>query len=134
MGPLKLMLDILDILVDTMLVTPDTLEVMVTTLASVKPKLNLKLMLDILVDISVDSMVVIPDTSEAMVTTLASAKPKLMLDISDVDTMVVMVASVDSIVAMLAIVDKLFNIRLNYELFNYDKIYTFNFNLNKLDK
>merc|ERR1719348_545230 len=106
---------------------------LVTTLASVRPKLHLKLMLDIL-DISVDTMVVTPDTSVAMVTTLASAKPKLMLDISDVDTMVVMVASVDSIVAMLAIVDKLFNIRLNYELFNYDKIHAFNFDLNKLDK
>merc|ERR1711970_1540174 len=42
----------------------DILVVMVTTLASVRPKLNLRLMLDIL-DISVDTMVVIiPVTSE----------------------------------------------------------------------
>merc|ERR1711887_274588 len=97
--------------------------------------LKLRLMLDIL-DISVDTMVVIiPVTSEVMVTTLASVKLKLMLDIS-VDTMVDL-ATVDTMADMLATVDtldKLFNIRANKELFPYDKIHTFYFNLNKLDK
>merc|ERR1719315_678007 len=94
-------------------------------------------MLDMLVDISVDTMVVsLPDTSEVMVTTLASVRLKLMLDMS-VDTMVDLVASVDTMVDILATVDtldKLFNIRANKELFPYDKIPTFYFDLNKLDK
>merc|ERR1719244_1291271 len=76
---------------------PDTSEVMVTTLASVRLKLSQKLMLDILVDISEDTMGgSLPDTSEVMVATLASVRlklsPKLMLDILvdiSVDTMVV---------------------------------------------
>merc|ERR1719495_2996824 len=127
----------LDISVDTMVVIiPVTLEVMVTTLASVRPKLNLRLMLDILVDISVDTMaLLLQDTLEAMVTTLASVKLKLMLDIS-VDTMVDL-ATVGTMADMLAtvdILDKLFNIRANKELFPYDKIHTFYFDLNKLDK
>merc|ERR1712015_66166 len=117
-----LMLDILvDISEDTMgVLLPDTLEVMVTTLASAKLKLNLRLMLDILVDISVDTMVVsLPDTSEVMVTTLASVRLKLMLDMS-VDTMAGLVAFVDLILDMLATVDtldKLRNIKINTELF-----------------
>merc|ERR1719244_2047009 len=76
----------------------------------------------------------LPDTLEAMVTTLASVKLKLMLDIS-VDTMVDL-ATVDTMAGMLAIVDsldKLLNIRANKELFPYDKIHTFYFDLNKLD-
>merc|ERR1719244_1278924 len=123
------MLDILvDISVDTMVVSlPDTSEVMVTTLASVRPKLSLKRMLDMLVGISVDTMVVsLPDTSEVMVTTLASAKLKLMLDMS-VDTMADLVAFVDLILDMLATVDtldKLRNIKINTELFPSDKIDT----------
>merc|ERR1719219_1300175 len=79
-----------------------TLEVMVTTLASVRPKLILRLMLDILVDISVDTMVDL--------------------------------ATVDPMVAIMDTLDKLFNIRANKELFPYDKIHTFYFDLNKLDK
>merc|ERR1719402_859292 len=95
----------LDISVDTMVVIiPVTLEVMVTTLASVRPKLNLRLMLDILVDISVDTMV----------------------DLATVGTMADMLATVDTL-------DKLFNIRANKELFPYDKIHTFYFDLNKLN-
>merc|ERR1712050_164899 len=115
-----------DILVDTMgVIIPITLEVMVTTLASVRPKLNLRLMLDIL-DILVDTMVVIiPVTSEVMVTTLASVRLKLMLDIS-VDTMVDL-ATVDTMAAIVDTLDKLFNIRANKELFPYDKIHTFYF-------
>merc|ERR1719260_535613 len=92
-------------------------------------------MLDMLVDISVDTMVVsLPDTTEVLVTTLANLK--LMVDMS-VDTMVDLVASVDTMVNILATVDtldKLFNIRANKELFPYDKIPTFYFDLNKLDK
>merc|ERR1719244_2146403 len=112
------MLDMLvDISVDTMVVSlPDTSEVMVTTLASVRPKLSLKRMLDMLVGISVDTMVVsLPDTSEVTVTTLVSVRLKLMLDMS-VDTMADLVAFVDLILDMLATVDtldKLRNIKIN---------------------
>merc|ERR1711887_64511 len=108
------MLDILDISVDTMVVIiPVTSEVMVTTLASVRPKLNLRLMPDILVDISVDTMaLLLQDTLEAMVTTLASVKLKLMLDIS-VDTMVDLatVGTMEDMLATVDTLDKLFNIR-----------------------
>merc|ERR1719315_150610 len=127
---------LVDISVDTMVVSlPDTSEVMVTTLASAKLKLNLRLMLDILVDISVDTMVVsLPDTSEVMVTTLASVRLKLMLDIC-VDTMVDLVATVDSLVDMLATVDtsdKLFNRIEDKEVMPPVKIHTCYFGLNKL--
>merc|ERR1719244_2434372 len=114
-------------------IIPVTSEVMVTTLASVRPKLNLRLMLDILVD---TMALFLPDTLEAMVTTLASVKLKLMLDIS-VDTMVDLVATVDTMVDMLATVDtldKLFNVRANKELFPDCKIHSFYFDLNKFDK
>merc|ERR1719219_1007031 len=77
-------------------------------------------------------VVIIPVTSEVMVTTLASVKLKLMLDIS-VDTMVDL-ATVDTMAAIVDTLDKLFNIRANKELFPYDKIHTFYFDLNKLDK
>merc|ERR1712055_8289 len=109
---------------------------MVATLASVRPKLSLKQMLDMLVDISVDTMgVSLPDTSEVMVTTLASVRLKLMLDIC-VDTMVDLVATVDSLVDMLATVDtsdKLFNRIEDKEVMPPVKILTCYFGLNKLD-
>merc|ERR1712228_1076232 len=96
---------------------PVTSEVMVTTLASVKLKLSLKRMLDILVDIWVDTMaLLLPDTLEAMVTILASVMLKLMLDIS-VDTMVDSVATMAVMLDTVDTSDKLLNCKVNKELF-----------------
>merc|ERR1711970_1434254 len=115
-----------------------TMEAMVTTLASVRLKLSLKQMLDILVDIWVDTMVLLlPDTLEAMVTTLVSVKLKLslkrMLDML-VDIWVdTMVGSVDTMAVMLDTVDtsdKLLNCKVNKELFPKIKLIVF-FDLNK---
>merc|ERR1712050_499104 len=113
-------------------------EDMAITLASVRLKLSLRLMLDILAVSMVDTMeVLLLHTMEDLAIILASVRLslRLMLDIL-VDSMVDILVTVDSMVDMLATAVDSFGKLLNYrradnELFPHDELYTSHAVLNK---
>merc|ERR1712055_999317 len=120
--------------VDT-LVDSEDLDV-VTTLASVRLRLMLDILVDSMVDllVTVDTLVDLEDLD--VVTTLASVRLKLMLDIL-VDTMVDLLVTVDTLVDLVATVDtldKLLIRRTSKELLSPFRIHTCYFDTNKLDE